>query len=572
MTSSGDGRDVLVVGSGFGGAVAALRLSEKGYRVTVLEAGRRFTPESLPRTSWDVRRFLWAPALGCHGIQRIHVLRDVVVLAGAGVGGGSLVYANTLYEPRSDAFFEDPQWASITRWREELAPHYDQARRMLGVVENPVDSPADEVVRAAARDLGVAHTYQRAPVGVVFGEPGAPVPDPFFGGVGPLRHACRQCGECMTGCRHGAKNTLETNYLWLAERAGARVVPDTTVDALRPRPGGGYDVDVHRTGRPGGHRTLRADQVVVAAGAWGTQALLHRMKADGVLPHLSDRLGALTRTNSEALGGAVRRLRGARRRTPLNSGVAITSSVWLDDRTHLEPVRYGRGSNLMGLLGTVLTDGGGRVPRPLRWAGQVLRHPGQVASVLLGIRSWSERTVIGLVMQTGDSSITVRPRRTWRGRWRLTSTPGAGEPNPTWLPQANAAYRAMARHVDGAAMGSLGEVVDVPMTAHFIGGCTIGETAATGVVDAYHRAFGHPGLHVMDGSTISANLGVNPSLTITAQAERACALWPNAGDPDPRPPLGSRYTRLDPVAPRHPAVPSGARAALHLTVVRRSPA
>ena len=563
---------VVVVGSGFGGSVAALRLSEKGYRVTVLEAGRRFTPETLPRTSWDVRRFLWAPRLGWLGIQRIHVLPDVVVLAGAGVGGGSLVYANTLYRPESDAFWDDPQWSHLTDWRDELAPHYDQARRMLGVVDNPTTTPADEVVRAAARDLGVEDSFRLAPVGVVFGEPGAPLPDPFFGGAGPERRGCLQCGECMTGCRHGAKNTLETNYLWLAERAGARIVPETTVTSLRPRADGRWEVATTRTGRRSPRGRLVADQVVVAAGAWGTQALLHRLKADGTLPHLSDRLGELTRTNSESLGGAVRRVRGWRREPELNRGVAITSSVWLDERTHLEPVRYGRGSNLMGLLGTVLTDGGGRVPRPLRWLGQVVRHPLRASSVLWGIGSWSQRAVIGLVMQTGGAAIRVRPRRTWRGGWRLTSSPDDGEPNPTWIPQANAAYRRMAAHVGGFGASSLGEIVDVPMTAHFIGGCTIGATPDEGVVDPYHRAFGHPGLHVLDGSTISANLGVNPSLTITAQAERACSLWPNAGDPDPRPPLGEPYRRLAPVPPRRPAVPVTAPGALRLTVLRRDQA
>lgn len=573
MTSAGsDARpQVVVVGSGFGGSVAALRLSEKGYRVTVLEAGRRFTAETLPRTSWDVRRFLWAPRLGCHGIQRIHVLPDVVVLAGAGVGGGSLVYANTLYEPESDAFWYDPQWAGITDWRAELAPHYDQARRTLGVVDNPTVTPADRVVLAAARDLGVEATFRRAPVGVVFGTPGAAVPDPFFGGAGPERRGCLECGECMTGCRHGAKNTLETNYLWLAERAGARIVPDTTVTSLSPTRDGRWTVSTVPTGRRGPAATLAADQVVVAAGAWGTQSLLHRLKADGTLPRLSDRLGALTRTNSESLGGAARRVRGWRRHEPLNGGVAITSSVWLDDRTHLEPVRYGRGSNLMGLLATVLTDGGGRVPRPVRWFGQVLRHPVRAVSVVTGLASWSQRTVIGLVMQTGDASITVGPRRTRLGRWRLTSTPGGGEPNPTWIPRANAAYRRMAAHVGGGAFSSLGEIVDVPMTAHFIGGCTIGTSATDGVVDPYHRVFGYDGLHVLDGSTITANLGVNPSLTITAQAERACALWPNAGDPDPRPAVGAGYVRVAPVPPRAPVVPPGARGAWRLTVLRPAP-
>ncbi len=575
--------DVIVVGSGFGGSVAALRLTEKGYRVMVLEAGRRFTPETLPRTSWDVRRFLWAPRLGCTGIQRIHALPDVLVLAGAGVGGGSLVYANTLYEPERDEFWDDPQWAGIADWRAELAPHYDQARRMLGVVENPATTPADEVVRGAAEELGVAGTYRRAPVGVVFGregrvEPGTVVPDPFFGGVGPERRGCTQCGACMTGCRFGAKNTLETNYLPLAERGGARVVPLTTVTAVRPADDGTWEVDVvatgrrrlRRTARRTARRTLRAGQVVLAAGAWGTQDLLHRLKADGVLPALSDRLGHLTRTNSEALGGAVARWRDRRTGPDLTRGVAITSSIWLDERTHLEPVRYGRGSNLMGLLSTVLTAGpttgerptGARVRHVGRWCAAALRHPGQMGSLLLGLGSWSQRTVIGLVMQTGAASIVVQPRRTWRGRVRLTSTPGDGEPNPTWIPQAHDAYRAMARQLGGFPASSVAEVVDVPMTAHFIGGCTIGRSAADGVVDPYHRVHGYPGLHVLDGSTISANLGVNPSLTITAQAERACALWPNRGESDPRPRPGEPYVRLAPVPPARPVVPAHAPAAL----------
>ncbi|WP_029292013.1 FAD-dependent oxidoreductase [Cellulomonas sp. HZM] len=564
--------DVVVVGSGFGGSVAALRLAEKGYRVLVVEAGRRFTPETLPRTSWDVRRFLWAPRLGCRGIQRIHVLPDVVVLAGAGVGGGSLVYANTLYRPEADEFWDDPHWAGITDWRAELAPHYDQATRMLGVVDNPTQTPADDVVLAAARDLGVDDSFRLAPVGVVFGaddrvEPGAHVPDPFFGGAGPDRRGCLQCGECMTGCRHGAKNTLETNYLYLAERAGVRIVPDTTVTAVRPD-GDGWLVETRSTsGRA--RRTVRTHQVVLAAGTWGTQDLLHRMRATGVLPDLSDRLGHVTRTNSESLGGAAMRWRGHRTRPDVSRGVAITSSVWLDERTHLEPVRYGHGSNLMGLLGTVLTPGGGRVPRPLRWLGRVLRHPGKVASLLLGLRSWSRRTVIGLVMQTGDASITVRPRRTWRGRVRLTSSADEGTPNPTWIPQAHHAYERMAAHLGGFAASSLGEVVDVPMTAHFIGGCAISSSAADGVVDPYHRVHGYPGLHVVDGSAVSANPGVNPSLTITAQAERAFALWPNRGGPDPRPLAGEPYVRLAPVRPARPAVPAWAPGALRITPVRR---
>jgi cholesterol oxidase len=565
--------DVVVIGSGFGGSVSALRLTEKGYRVAVLEAGRRFADSDFPTTSWDVRRFLWAPKLGCRGIQRIHALRDVIVLAGAGVGGGSLVYANTLYEPRSDAYYRDPQWAHITDWREELAPYYDQAKRMLGVVPNPTLTPSDEVMLAVAEEMGVADTFGMAPVGVFFGrdgrkEPGVEVDDPYFGGAGPRRTGCLEVGECMTGCRHNAKNTLVKNYLHLAEAGGAVIHPETTARRIRPLPGGGYAVETVRTGAWREDRTLRtitAAQVVVAAGTWGTQQLLHRMKAEGALPGLSDRLGVLTRTNSEALGGAVARI--GRKDLDFTRGVAITSSIHPDEQTHIEPVRYGKGSNAMGLLGTVLTDGGGRLPRWLRWLGAVLRHPGRLLSLYAGLGSWSERGIIALVMQTIDNSITVSLRRTRLGRWKLTSAQGHGVPNPTWIPAANDAMRRMARRIDGYPMNSVGEIFDIPMTAHFIGGCAIGDSPETGVIDAYQRAFGHPGLHVVDGSAISANLGVNPSLTITAQAERAMALWPNAGEEDTRPPLGAPYARVAPVRPRHPLVPAHAPAALRLPVV-----
>jgi cholesterol oxidase len=566
--------DVLVIGSGFGGSVTALRLTEKGYRVGVLEAGRRFEDGDLPKTSWDIRRFFWAPKLGCRGIQRIHLLRDVMILAGAGVGGGSLVYANTLYEPKTDAFYRDPQWGHITDWRQELAPFYDQARRMLGVVVNPTMTPSDVVMQRVAEEMGVGDSFGMAPVGVFFGrdggkEPGVEVDDPYFGGVGPRRRGCLEEGECMSGCRHNAKNTLVKNYLYLAERAGARVHPDTTVVGVRPLDRGGYAVDTARTGAwLAGRtaRTLTADQVVFAAGTWGTQNLLHRMKADGTLPNISQRLGVLTRTNSEALGGAITRMRG-RRRYDFTSGVAITSSIHPDAVTHIEPVRYGKGSNAMGLLAAVMTEGGGRVPRWLKWLGQVIRHPGRLASLYGGIGHWSERTVIGLVMQTLDNSVTVYPKRRRSGRVTLTSKQGHGPPNPTWIPAATEAYRRMAAHIDGFPIGTVGEIVDIPMTAHFIGGCTIGDSPERGVIDPYHRIYGHPGLHVVDGAAISANLGVNPALTITAQAERAMTLWPNRGEPDPRPPLGHTYQRLAAVPPRNPVVPAHAPAALRPTPV-----
>ena len=555
--------DVLVVGSGFGGSVTALRLTEKGYRVGVLEAGRRFADDEFATTSWRLRKFLWAPRLGLYGIQRIHLLPHVVILAGAGVGGGSLVYANTLYVPPSE-FFRDPQWAGIADWESELAPHYDQARRMLGVTDVPHRSPADETFAQVAQDMGVGNTFRLTPVGVFFGAgAGKTVPDPFFGGVGPARTGCIECGECMTGCRHNAKNTLPKNYLGLAEAAGAVVHPMTTVSVIRPRAEGGYEVDTVRTGPLGrGRRTFTADQVVVASGAYNTQKLLHRMRDDGVLPGLSRRLGQLSRTNSESLVGAVSR----RKDVDFTRGVAITSSFFPDPRTHVEPVRYGRGSNLMGLLSTVLTDGVAGTPRWKVWARTMATRPREALRTL-NVRRWSERGVIALVMQSFDNSLTVSGGRSRLGRWKLTSKQGEGEPNPSWIPAGNEAARRIAERIDGYPMGQLGDLIDAPMTAHFVGGCCIGADAEHGVIDGYHRVFGHEGLHIVDGSAVSANLGVNPSLTITAQAERAMSLWPNKGEPDRRPPLGSGYVEVPAVAPRSPVVPATAPGALRLPIV-----
>ncbi|MEG3613560.1 GMC family oxidoreductase [Isoptericola haloaureus] len=571
-TTDGEDYDVLVIGSGFGGSVAALRLTERGYRVGVLEAGRRFADDEFPRTSWDLRRFLWAPALGCFGIQRIHRLRDVVVLAGAGVGGGSLVYANTLYRPVG-RFWQDPAWRGITDWEAELDPYFDQAERMLGVVDYSRTTPADEVVRDVAAQMGVGATCRTARVGVHLGdpartEPGASRPDPYFGGAGPDRHACLHCGECMTGCRHDAKNTLVKNYLHLAERAGAQVHALTTATAVVPRSDGGYTVRTHRTGRPWSRRrALHAGQVVLAAGTLGTQRLLHAMRDGGALPRLSDRLGELTRTNSEALLGAVRPS-GAPDAPDYSRGVAITSAFAPDADTHVEPVRYGHGSNAMGLLQTVLVDGRRRPgdrPRVRRWLTELWRQRRHLPT-LLNLRGWSQRTVIALVMQNRDNSLTTVTRRGLFGR-RLTSRQGTGEPNPTWIPVAHDVVRAMADRMGGVAGGSIGDPFDVPMTAHILGGCTIGVSAESGVIDPYHRVHGYPGLHVVDGSAVTANLGVNPSLTITAMAERACALWPNRDEPDRRPAPGNAYTPVATTAPRRPVVPPTAPGALRLPLV-----
>ncbi len=562
--------DVLVIGSGFGGSVTALRLTEKGYKVGVLEAGARFEDDAYPTTSFDVTKYLFAPEVGCYGIQRIDSLRDCLILSGAGVGGGSLVYANTLYEPLP-AFYQDPSWCDITDWQAELAPYYDQAKRMLGVVENPLRTPSDDVMEKVANDMGVGDTFHPTPVGVFFGgpgqQPGETVADPYFGGAGPDRNPCIGCGECMTGCRHNAKNTLTKNYLYLAEQNGAVVHPLTTVTRVRPRDGGGYEVQVRFTKakvrRASARRTLTADQVVFSASALGTQRLLHRMRDEGHLPKLSDRLGHLSRTNSESILGAI----APDTSVDYSQGIAITSSFHPDEDTHIEPVRYGKGSNAMSLLQTVLTDGDGPEPRWKTWLKEMWREKRNVLD-LYDMKHWSERTVIALVMQTVDNSITTFSRRSrLTGRWFLSSRQGHGAPNPTWIPVANQAVRKMAQIINGRPGGSIGEPFNRPLTAHFIGGCTIGTSPETGVIDPFQRVHNYPGLHVVDGSAISANLGVNPSLTITAQAERAMAFWPNKGAADPRPPLGAPYARIEPVEPIAPAVPPAAPAALRLPIV-----
>ena len=552
--------DVIVIGSGFGGSVAALRLTEKGYRVAVLEAGRRFTEKDFPKTSWRLSRFLFMPRLGLRGIQRIHALPDVLVLAGAGVGGGSLVYANTLYQP-PDSYFEDIQWRHITDWKSELLPWYDQASRMLGVAKNPYFSPSDQAMRDVAEEMGVGHTFKMAPLGVHFGKgPGVIEKDPYFGGVGPDRHGCQQCGACMTGCRFNAKNTLPKNYLGLAESAGAKVFPEHTVESIEELANGGWKISARKSSAWfGGKRVFTAGEVVVAAGTYNTQKLLHKMKDSEKLSKLSPALGKLSRTNSESLVGAVMPHGGE---IDFSKGAAITSSFFPEEHTHVEPVRYGKGSNFMGLLQTVMTDGHSAKARRRQWVKTLITKPSLIAKIL-DVRKWSERTVIALVMQNVDSSIAVRGKRGIFG-WRLTSKNDSEHPNATYIPAANEVVRKIAKNYGGTPGGHIGDLVSAPFTAHFVGGCVISDDPNKGVIDPYHRVWNYPTLHVVDGASVTANLGVNPSLTITAQAERAFSLWPNKGEGDPRPPQGSGYKKIDWVRPNSPFVPDGAYGALRV--------
>jgi cholesterol oxidase len=566
MTAENLDYDVAIVGSGFGGSIAALRLVEKGYRVLAIEAGRRYADHEFAKTSFDLKKFLFFPRLGLRGIQRIDFLKNVMVMSGAGVGGGSLVYANTLYRPPAE-FFTTGSWAGIADWQKTLSPYFDQAERMLGVEVNPFFSPSDAALKAVAERMGRGDTFRMTPLGVHFGEAGKTVEDPYFGGVGPARTGCTNCGECMTGCRHGAKNTLVKNYLYLAEQAGAQVVAETTVADIRELAQGGFELSVRGSSawRGSGQRSIRAGQVIVAAGALGTAKLLQKVRAAGNLQGLSDQLGHLSRTNSESLLGVV--ARGSD--IDYSQGSAITSSIFPSPDTHIEPVRYGKGSNFMALLQSVIASGkAGQSPNVLRllWATITNLHR---LPKFYNLRDWSERAIILLVMQARDNSLVTKLKGGLFGR-RLTSVQGHGEKNPAWVPAGHEVARELAKDINGTAGAVVTEPFGIPMTAHFLGGCVIGADASTGVVDPYLRAFGVSGLHILDGSTLSANPGVNPSLAIAAQAEWAMAHWPNKGGSDPRPGLGEKFALVQPVPPLKPVVPKTASGALRLPLTVKS--
>ena len=557
--------DVIIVGSGFGGSVAAFRAAEKGYRVAVMESGRRWPDQDIPKTQWDLAKFLWFPGAELYGIQRLEYLDDVLVLSGAGVGGGSHVYANTLYVPPKH-FFDAPEWAGITDWADELAPHLDQARRMLGVTRYPyMPTDADKALRDVATEMGRGETFNKAPVGVYFGSPGVEAEDPYFGGVGPRRTGCISCGNCNIGCGHNAKNKLTTNYLYLAEALGAEIHELHEVHDVSPLDGGGFEI---RTRHPGwaqrvahaDRRVYTAEQVVVAAHAYGSSKLLHRMEAKGRLRGLSSELGKRARTNSEQLLYVTRR-HGEWKRDPEKvhitpGSVTITSSVWPDPVTSIEPTYWGVGSNIFALLGTYHQRG--EQEHPLEsWLLGMVKHPAEGLAVS-DPRHWSERSFVALCMQTTDTSIDLY----WKDG-RLRSRP-SGKPPVVHIPVVEDFVDRWAAKLESGEGALMTEVVNRNASAHFVGGIPIGETGESGAVDPYLRVFGQPGLHVMDGGVVPANPGVNPSLTITALAERAMSLWPNRGDADTRPPLGSGYEQLSPIAPHRPFVPAGAPGELRL--------
>ncbi|MBK5233448.1 MAG: GMC family oxidoreductase [Thermoleophilia bacterium] len=540
--------DWIIVGSGFGGSVSALRLAEKGYKVAVIEVGRRFEDKDFAKTTWNLRRYFWMPKLGLRGIMRMTAFKDIFIVSGSGVGGGSLGYANTLYRPRP-AFYTDKQWDGLADWEVELGPHYVTAERILGVTLYRDTGPADALLREYAEETGADNTYANTQVGVHFGQPGKTVSDPYFGGEGPDRTGCIKCGACMVGCRYGAKNTLVKNYLYFAEKLGVEVKPGRQVTEIRPIGAAdgsdGYRLQTDRSGAVLRHsrKELTARGVIVSAGALGTNSLLANCRHSGALPNISERLGHVVRTNSESIQ-AVTAPDDTR---DFSHSVAITSSIYPDPDTHIEVVTYGKAGDSMSRLYTIMTANGTRFTRPFKWVAAMSRHPGQTLKLLLNPRHWSQRTVILLVMQSVDSAMRLKPIKKRFGKGvRLQTEQDPERPNPTFIQAAEDVAKWFAKKTGGIPQSSIAEsTLNIPTTAHILGGAVVGAGPESGVVDADNHLFGYENFLICDGSAVPANPGVNPSLTITAMTERAMSkIPPAAGAQEKHLPVEARAARV----------------------------
>ncbi len=520
--------DYIVIGSGFGGSVSAMRLSQKGYKVLVIEAGKQWDKEDFPNSNWNIRKFLWMPNIFLYGIQRMNMLNDIFILSGAGVGGGSLNYANTLYIPGNEFFEKDS--VKQLGGKEELLPYYKLAEKMLGATENVQLTTQDDLLKETAKDYKRDHTFRKTPVAVYFGEEGKEAEDPYFFEEGPRRIGCELCGGCMTGCKKDAKNTLDKNYLYFAKKFGTEILPEHKVVDIIPiseNETEGYKIKTKKTTGLFGNlrgKSFFAKNIVIAAGTLGTLELLLKMKQTGRLSKISDTIGEKVRTNSEAIIG----VKSKDKNTDFSKGVAITSSIYIDENTHIEPVRYKEGNDFMSLLTVPLTDDGGKIPRQLRFLGNILKHPIDFLKTLYPF-GWAKKSIILLVMQTHDNYINILRKRRLIFPFikTLTSKQAKDKKNPSYIPIANEFAKKLAKKVNGIPASIVTEVlINAPLTAHIMGGCAYSNK----VIDKQNRLIGYENIIITDGSQIPENLGVNPSLSITAFAERAMSFVPPKKD------------------------------------------
>ncbi|MBT3484541.1 MAG: GMC family oxidoreductase [Desulfobacula sp.] len=518
--------DYIVIGSGFGGSVSALRLSQKGYRVGVLEKGKEWKTKDFPETSWNLRKYFWLPVLGCYGYQMLTMFKHVCIVHGGGVGGGSLVYANQLLVP-PDEVFESPDWC-IKNAKEKLMPHYKTAKKMLGANLSPQVGKADLLLKEVGMEMTGKDTFHKNDVGIFFGEPDKTIPDPYFGGKGPDRTGCTFCGACMIGCPVGAKNTLDKNYLYLAKDLGAKIIPETYVTGVK-QVYGGYEVITRNTvGFLKKEKIYKAKGVVFSGGVLGTVKLLGECRDKGMLPNISRELGNFVRTNSEVLIG----VKSNDKITNWNDQIAITSGIYPDDNTHIEIVRFNKGSDFLLNLLTIMSGGGGKIPRVIRFLGNIVKHPFRFVKLLWPLGKATSISIL-LVMQTDKNHLKLEYKPRW---WRFggksinSEIPKGFERSPSYIPVANETARRLAKKMDGIPLSSFPEVVlNTSTTAHILGGCCMGDSPENGVVSSKGELFNYPGLYVADGSVVSANLGVNPSLTITALSEHIMSNIPDKG-------------------------------------------
>ncbi len=527
MKKSNPPYDVIIIGSGFGGSVSALRMAEKGYRVLVIEKGKRYGAKDFPKSNWNLRKYLWLPSLFLYGIQKLTLLKDVLVLHGTGVGGGSLVYANTHLEP-PDSVFTDPRWTD-NDWQDRLKPFYHLARKMLGTTPVKTTGESDHLLEQVDAEMNAQKTFYKVDVGIYFGEPELTTRDPYFNGEGPDRTGCTYCGACMTGCPVGAKNTLDQNYLYLAEKLGAHIISEREVTGIIPTTDG-YRVTTRKsTGIFHARQTFETGKVILSAGVLGTMALLKKCQQNEWLPELSPQLGKYVRTNSEAILGA---------RVPkshphdLNCGIAISAGFFPDKNTHIETVRFGKGNDALSLLTTPMVSRNGRLPAVIKWIGNLIRHPVKIIRCLNPF-GWAASTIILLVMQPVSNHLELQYRKRW---WRfggksLNSKRETAEKIPSYISVGDEVAKKIADLTNGTPITSLSDVfLNVPTTAHILGGCSLSSSPDNGVVDECGQVFNYPGLFVVDGSIIPVNLGVNPSLTITAMAEYVMSRMERSGE------------------------------------------